>query len=88
MIAVNRTIGILIITATLVASGCATNYTTREVPLVPGTDTTNVSIFVNNDDGSVLLTGQVRKKIDATAIEEKVRSEYGYTNIDNRISVD
>lgn len=88
MIAINRIIGILTVSAALAASGCASSYTARTLPSLSGTDTSGVTLLVNNEDGSAVLTGQVRKKIDAKTIEEYVRREYGYTIITNQITHD
>ncbi|MEM7260267.1 MAG: hypothetical protein AAF404_23085 [Pseudomonadota bacterium] len=76
---------LLAVTTALTLFACA-NTTTRKVPFIPGTDTSKVVIFVDNDTGEVILSGQVKRGIDKHNIEKHLREEHGYSNITNQLT--
>ena len=87
MIGIKRFLGITAINITLMTNGC-TNYTVKQLPSIPGANTSSVNLFIDNTDGSAILSGHVSRALDKRTIEEYVRTEYGYQDISNQITYD
>ncbi len=87
MFTIKKIVSAALITTVLTLTACA-NVSTKKIPPVPGTDTRNVNLFVNNDTGEVILSGQVKRELDKLNVEKSVREKYGYTNISNQITFD
>ena len=87
MIRTNRIISVLALAFLILLGGCATDVTSREVPFIPGSDTSNVNIFVEDDTGKIILSGQVKRGVDKANIEKYLREELGYKNISNLLTV-
>ena len=71
----------------LALAGCSAG---KAIPLssVPGVTAGGIFLFVPDDGGPVLLTGNVDRSFDKRLIEKHVRETLGYTNISNRITFD
>lgn len=85
VIKIRQILAISLLGAALVVTGCA-NVTVKQLPAIPGADASSVALLVNNDDGSVVLSGQVSRAIEKTLIEDYVRDEFGYEVISNQIT--
>lgn len=65
--------------------GCSAR-TALDVPPVLGADTTHVKLYLDNDTGTVILSGHVNRAVEKAILEKYVREELGYTDISNQLT--